>query len=185
MLKNSHFLSFFFGHPSAYGIPRSGIRSEPHCNLHWNCSKARSLNRWADQGSNLHPSAPEMPLILLCHSGNSKTSHFQWGLPHPHSQQSGLLLPSPTFSFFHRTCTYILYLVNMVMYLLFTVCLPPWNRSFTKIGSVSVIGIDKSRRIINTWQTNECISLQQLLLIPWRIPPWCLRERKAEGEKEE
>ena len=66
-----HFYLFFFsffGCPMAYGIPGPGIRSKlqlrPKPQL-WQLQIPNTLCWW---GSDLHPSAPKMPQILLHHS---------------------------------------------------------------------------------------------------------------------
>ena len=61
-----------FGHPTAYGVPGPGIRSEPQlqCTLKlWQCQILNPLCQARDQ--TLHPSTSEIPPILLYHSGNS------------------------------------------------------------------------------------------------------------------
>ena len=48
------------------------------CDILWSCGKAGSLTHCAGLGLNLHPSAPEMLPILLCHRRNSNRQkiHF-------------------------------------------------------------------------------------------------------------
>ena len=61
------FFFFFFGHSAAYGVLDQGSDLSHSCC----CSTARSLTSCARLGLNLHPRVPEMPPILLHHSGNS------------------------------------------------------------------------------------------------------------------
>ena len=63
--------SYFFGHPSAYGVPRPGVRSEPelhHCKVLNPLCQARD---WTPV-----PVFPRMALIPLCHSRNSTPWHL-------------------------------------------------------------------------------------------------------------
>ena len=77
------FFFFFFGCPTAYGVLRPGFRSKPKLWLKLQLWQHWILNR----GSHLHSSAPKMPLIPLCHSGNStfflmvKRWELQFGNP--------------------------------------------------------------------------------------------------------
>ena len=61
------FFFSFFGHTTAYGVPRLGIRSK--LQLQWQHQIHNPLCQ--DQGSNLHPRAPKTPPILLHHRGSS------------------------------------------------------------------------------------------------------------------
>ena len=72
--QHSHLIFFFcliFGHPTAYGAPRPGIRWSYRCNLSHNFGNLGSSTHCAGRGSNLQPSAPNTPLIPLRHSGSS------------------------------------------------------------------------------------------------------------------
>ena len=61
------FFFSFFGLTTAHGVPRLGIRSK--LQLQWQHQIHNPLCQ--DQGSNLHPSAPKTPPILLHHRGSS------------------------------------------------------------------------------------------------------------------
>ena len=66
------FLFFIFGCPTAYRVPRPGVRSklqsQPNPQLQ-HCQILNPLGWAGDQ--NLRPSTLKTSLILLCHSGNS------------------------------------------------------------------------------------------------------------------
>ena len=61
--------SFFF-----FGTLHQGLDQRYSCDLC--CSNARCLTNCAPQGSSLCPRAPELPLIPLCHRGNSPHLSF-------------------------------------------------------------------------------------------------------------
>ena len=68
LVRSLFFVLFFsfYGRPTAYGIPDSGIRSEPQlqqCQI-----LQHTMSVWE---SNLCPGAAETPLILLYHRENA------------------------------------------------------------------------------------------------------------------
>ena len=65
------YFSFFLAAPWHMEFLGQGSDLSCSCDLDHSCSNARSLTHCAGQGSNLHPSAPETPLIPVHHSGNS------------------------------------------------------------------------------------------------------------------
>ena len=71
------FLSFFFGPPTAYGVPGTGIRFELQLQPTPQEHPIDPQPTVLDQGSNLHPSAAEMQPILLHHSGTSVPQLFK------------------------------------------------------------------------------------------------------------
>lgn len=66
---------FFFGHPTADGVPRPRIRSEPQ--LRPKLQEARCLTHRAPAGEwNQCPSTPQTPPLPLCQSRNSAPYSF-------------------------------------------------------------------------------------------------------------
>ena len=66
----------FFGHPTAYGVPGPGIKSELQlCKLQ-QCERD-PLICCVGPGSNLHPDAVKtVPILLKLHSENSQKIEF-------------------------------------------------------------------------------------------------------------
>ena len=84
-LSLSTFFFSFFGHPTAYGVPKPGIRWSCHCDLYHNHSNARSFNPlcWAGDwtcvpGLQRHHQSPvaivETPLVSTLKSISSYVS---------------------------------------------------------------------------------------------------------------
>ena len=67
---------FFLAAPQHMEFSDQGSGWSCSCDLSHSCSSAGSLTHCAGLGSNLCPSAPEMLLILLRHSGNSPELSF-------------------------------------------------------------------------------------------------------------
>ena len=66
--------SSFLATPWHTEFPGQGSDPSCSCDLHPNCGNAGSLIHCASWGSNLRPSAPKMPSILLHHLRNSSGS---------------------------------------------------------------------------------------------------------------
>ena len=74
VLHSIPLFSPFFGHPMEF--PGQGSAASHSCNLSHSCGSTESLTHPAGRGSNLWPSTPKKPMILLCHSGNSCPTIF-------------------------------------------------------------------------------------------------------------
>ena len=72
LIQNLIFFFFFFC-STAYGVPRSGVSQAIVAIYAAALAAPDPESTVQGQGLKLHPRAPEMPLIPLCHSGNSQT----------------------------------------------------------------------------------------------------------------